>query len=176
MKLRVLLAAILCLCLSGLVYAQADDSSQEAGSSQEVSYQSLLNEHKAHIQQERQDNKAWWQNYQSQWKDTVSSCKSEGLSAGECNAKYLKDLRQEAVDHVKSESAQRKNYRQDMKDAYKDNYLRRLQNRQQNAQQFIENHPNINPPGPREWPGAGPAFRRGRDNNLPGPRGGRGTN
>lgn len=135
--------------LSAPVFAQEEATDTDT-------FESLIQEHKDYITTDRAEDKTYWEDYRSRWQSTIDNCKSTSLSPSDCNAQYLSTLRQEAIDRVKSERAERieqnKEFRQGLRDeaaerreALKDAYLQRLEERQARVAAYREAHPYTNP-------------------------------
>ena len=168
---------ILTLALMGMigfsnnpVFAQegtsaVSDSTQETAADEDT-FQSLVQEHKDYITTDHAEDKAYWEDYRGRWKSAIDNCKSGGIGPKDCNAQYLSTLRQEAIDRIKSEKAERKaenkEFRQGMRDeaaehrdALREAYLQKLEERQAKIQAYREAHPYANPPGPVGGPNPG---------------------
>lgn len=154
MKRNILWAAVVLVCAGGLAFAQEpaptreDSSPASTPEEGKMTWDDLREEHKTFMGEQREENKAWREDFRNRWHQAIEQCKAGGINPGACHQQYLKDLRQEAMSHRQEQKKERQQHHKDMVDS-----------RQEHIQEWKASHPGANPPGPAGGPGAGPEFK-----------------
>lgn len=167
MKRNLVLAAALVVSLCSLGYAEEGETGSEAKTDWKKEKQGF-------VQQQKEENKEWRDDFQSRRKAALEEYKAQGLSPEEIKEK-MAGYREEAKEHRQSQKTENREFAQNLKterkaarlekmDANKDGDIDKAERKKFGNRKDRDN----NPPGPKGGPGT-------NWENRPGPKGGPGT-